>query len=490
MRKYISLLSIFFSFVFFSCSGDSARTGSSILGDDERIIVGCDTFATSTSLVSAGAIYTTPDSFLLGECDSRFGTIHADILAQFACPVGFSFPDNAVVDSAYLFFYYDSWFGDGLSPLEVSIYQIDKKPLDYNGAYPHDIDVEEFCTVSPENMVIDRQRIIVPARPTDSVVSGGTATPFVRLRLKDSFAKELFSRRNFSSLETFTKEFKGLYISSGFGSANLLHVDEINIALYYHFTYNKAGRDTVVNDIKGYYANSEVRQVNRYLYFNEDIGKLRQDSDSVCYIVSPANLYTRVSIPIKKMAKSITRKMLYADINGDTLTKRPYVNKAELTIQVLNHYDGVSRKTRDDWAQPAEVMMLIKENNVVDFFSHHNLPSDTGAILGFLTERKIEDERSEYYYSYDLASMLTTAIRDIQKEAVDTAGSNIPDNLDMLLIPVTVDYGTTTSSYYSYTASSTNISAINYEQTVSATVIRSAKNEDDPLDIEVVFSGF
>ena len=490
MKRYLGLFSIFFLVCFFSCSGDSTGTGSSLLGDDERILVGCDTFPTSTAIVTAGSIYSTPDSFLLGECDSRFGTIHADILTQFTCPVGFSFPETAVVDSAYLFFYYDSWYGDGMSPLEVSIYEIDKQPLDYNGVYPHNIDVEEFCTISDDNMVIDRQRIIVPARPTDSVQSGSTYTPYVRIRLKDSFAQGLFNNNDYSSLEDFTKAFKGLYISSGFGSANLLHVNDINIALYYHFTYNKAGRDTVVNDIKGYYANSEVRQINRYLYYNEDLASLRSDSDSVCYIVSPANLYTRVSIPIKEMATSITFQMLYADQDGDILTKRPYINKAELTIPVLNHYDGVSRKKRDDWAQPAEVMMLIKENNVEDFFSHHDLPSDTSAILGFLTTETDDQGVSKYYYSYDLSTLLTTAIRDIQKDAVDTLIHEIPDNLDMLLIPVTVDYGTTSSSYYSYTTSSTSISAVNYEQTVSATVIRSAKNADDPLDIEVVFSGF
>ena len=491
MKRIIYLITLLSSFVFLSCSGDSSKTGSSLLSDEDRIIVGCDTFSTSTSVVSAQAIYSTPDSFLLGECDSRFGTIHADILAQFTCPVGFTFPENAVVDSACLFFYYDSWFGDGNSPLALSIYRIDKQPLSYNTSYAHDIDVNDFCTVSDENMVIERQRIIVPARPTDSISTGNnTYTPYVKLKLKDSFAKELFSYKDFSSLEAFTKAFKGLYIASGFGSANLLHVNELNIALYYHFSYNKAGKDTVVNDIKGYYANSEVRQVNRYIYYNEDIEQLRRDSDSVCYIVSPANIYTRVSIPIKQMAKSITFKMLYATAGGDTLTKRPYINKAELVIRVLNQHDGVSKKTRDDWAQPANVMMLIKENNLTDFFAHNRLPSDTSAILGFLTKEVDGENNTSYYYTYDIATLLTTTIRDIQKEAIDTAGSNIPDRLDMLLIPVTVDYGTTSSSYYSYTASSTSISAIKYEQTVSATVIQSAKNTDDPLDIEVVFSGF
>ena len=483
---------LYFVLAFASCKNDSNTTGGSLLSDQDRIIVGCDTFSTSSSIIEAFDIYTTPDSFLLGECDSRFGTIHADILAQFACPVGFVFPENAVVDSAYLFFYYSSWFGDGYSPLTLSIYRMDKNTLDYNSDYSHDIDVEDYVTLSDDNMVIDRIRVIVPAEPTDSVYlsSTGSYEPFVKMRLKDDIAKELFNSDNFTNIETFTQAFKGLYIQSDFGSANLLHIEDINIALYYHFTYEKNGRDTTVNDTKGFYANSEVRQVNRYIYLNIPMESLRADSDSVCYIVAPANIYTRISLPIRNMAQHITDQMKYVSAAGDTMVKRPYVNMANLDIEVLNHYDGYSRKTRDDWAQPAEYMLLIKEDAVDRFFSHNELPSDTCAILSPLVTVDDGTGVSTYGYSYDLAGLLTNAIRKIQEEKEKDETADLQDDLNMVLVPVSVKTSTSSSSYYSYTTSSANISSVKQEQTVSATVIRASQNEDDPLDIEVVFSGF
>ena len=174
-----------FATLFWSCKSDSLTVGQSLLNEQDRIIVGCDTFPTTTSLVVASDIYTTPDSFLLGECDSRFGTVHADILAQFTCPVGFTYPEGAVVDSACLFFFYNSWFGDGNSPLSLSVYTIDKQALDYNTAYSHNINVDEYVSLTEDNMVIERQRIIVPAKKTDSAYNSTTQTylPFVRLRL-------------------------------------------------------------------------------------------------------------------------------------------------------------------------------------------------------------------------------------------------------------------------------------------------------------------
>lgn len=459
-----------------SCSGDVTNAGESILTEEDFIIVGCDTFATHSSITQAHAIYSTPDSFLLGECDSRFGTIHADILAQFTCPVGFEYPEGSVVDSVCLFFYYTSWHGDGNTPMSLSIYEVDKQSLSYASAYSHDINVEDYCTIDPSNMVLARQRVLSAATPTDSVYNSSIRRyiPYVRMRLTDDFAQRFFAKKDFSSLQNYTKDFKGLYLQSDFGSATLLHVSNINMAVYYHFSYSKQGVDTVVSDVKGFYANNEVRQVNRYIYLNEDIESLKADSNSVNYIVSPANLYTRISLPVREMSQSII------DSIGN---KRPYINKAELALEVLNVYDGTGKETYNDWAQPSVNMLLIKESAVDRFFSNNELPSDTCAILGTLSSYSDGNDSTRYFYTYDIADLLTKTIRSI--EANDTT---IEDNLNMLLVPVSVATTTSSSSYYS--SGTTSISAVKHEQTVTATVIRSAQNAEKPLSLEVVYSGF
>lgn len=469
-----SLLTFFATMV--SCSGDTGLAGESLLSEQDRIIVGCDTFSMHSSLCEARQIYSTPDSFLLGECDSRFGTIHADILAQFTCPIGFEYPANAEVDSVCLFFYYTSWFGDANTPMSLSIYEIDKQSLAYTEPYAHDVNIEDFCTVEASNMVLARERILVAGHPTDSVYNSYTNTylPYVRMRLMDEFAQRFFAKQDFTSLAGFTNDFKGLYIQSNFGSATLLHVSDINLGVYYHFSYEKQGRDTVVSDIKGFYANREVRQVNRYIYLNEDYEALRADSNSVNYIVSPANLYTRVSLPIAEISRNII---------GSIGEKRPYINKAEITLEVLNN-NGDAKKTRDDWAQPAKHMLLIKESAVDRFFSKHELPSDTCAILASLTSVTDGNDSTRTYYSYNLASLLTETIRQIEKD------STIEEDMNMLLIPVSVETGTTSSTYGSYNTSSSSIMGVKHEQTVTATVIRSAQDAEHPLSMEVVYSGF
>lgn len=504
-KKLIYFLLALVAAVVCSCSSDNASSGESLLDDRDRIVVGVDTFGTCsfthdvTLTPDSFPIYSTPDSFLLGECDSRFGTLHADILAQFACPEGFAYPQGAEVDSVCFFFYYGSWFGDGYSPMSIDIYPLNKV-LYYDQPYSHNLDIDEYVDPSAPS-VLDRQRIIVAAEPTDSARDDQTGRyrSYVRCRLTDAFARKFFETRDFSSQEAFNSSFPGLYLKSNFGGATLLHVTDINLAVYYHYSYQKAGRDTVVTDVKGFYANSEVRQVNRYCYFTDtdteaagfDRASLLANQDKN-YIVAPANLYTRISFPLKEMAYDILSKLTYTreTANGvDTLRRRPYINKASIALEVLNYYDGTTPYTRYDWAQPAANMLLVKAESAQRFFRKHELPSDTCAILASVTAEKVAGTDSlRYFYSYDLSALLTEQLRKIEADTVA-----VPDSLSMILIPVSVtkqNVSNGNSYYYGYSSSSSAITAVKQEQIVSATEILSASNSKNPLSLEVVYSGF
>ena len=64
---------------------NSISAGASTLPEND-IRVMSDTFGVTSQLDSCIAISLTPDSFLLGECVTHFGTLQADILTQLACP--------------------------------------------------------------------------------------------------------------------------------------------------------------------------------------------------------------------------------------------------------------------------------------------------------------------------------------------------------------------------------------------------------------------
>ncbi len=447
------------------CKDDITNSGASILPPSDAIVVNVDTFGMSSVLTEAGVMYSSPDSLLLGEADNRFGTIHADILTQLTCPEGFRYPENAAVDSVCVFLTYQSWYGSGLSPLAVNLYEMDKATFVYSEAYETTLNLSDYWSGDESTRLLEDSKIVVAAHATDSSYLSTTDTYayHVRCRTTDSFAERFFGITDFSSQDAFDEQFKGLYITSTFGSSTVLYLQDISLAVYYHFTYDKAGRDTTVNAVKGFYSNSEVRKVNRIEYQNKAYEALLQNTDTN-FVVSPANMYTRLSIPMKKMSDDI-----FADL-GD---KRPYVNLAELNIEVLNVYKGqTADKTRDDWAQPSPYMMLLKESSADRFFNKREIPTDTCAIISALNSGVDEDGNTIYYYSYDLATLLTMQLRNKQDN----------DTLQMLLVPVSV---TTTS-----TSSSVVYSSAKLLHTITATALPSASNASCPMRLEVVCSGF
>lgn len=451
-----------------SCNENNSINGagaSTLPNDDIKVM--SDTFAVSSHLDSCVAISLTPDSFLLGECDTHFGTIKADILTQLACPEGFEYPnETAEIDSVCLYLYYNSWHGDGNSPLGITVYEMDKKTLKDNELYKSTLQISDYCSLNKSTNIATESKIIIPANYTDSSYSSKTEsyTPTIRIKLSDEFAQRFFKIKDFSSQKAFNELFKGLYIKTDFGASNLLYVSDITMTVFYHFTMQRPQmNDTAINDTRAFYANEEVRQVNRYTYPNRQtiLNKYSQIKDTN-YIVSPANIYTELSVRIDSIHNKINSKV------GDD-DYRVYVNKADLTVDVL-YSDSVTGRPRDSWDKPASYMMLIQKDNMSTFFSKNEMPSDSVAIIAALTASADSLDNVSYKYTYDLSTLLTHYIRN----------NNQVETISFVLVPVAVQTNSSTGA----------VQAVKPLQTISATRIRSSNNPDIPMNIEMVYSGF
>lgn len=463
-----------------NCSGDRHSTGESILSEEDKIQVKADTFGVASALDSCAAIALTPDSFLLGECETHFGAIKADILTQLACPEGFKYPNriaiapgdtmelNPVVDSVCLFLYYNTWYGDGNSPIGINVYEIDRQGLLANERYASNLQLSDYCSLDKSTCATTYSSIVVPSAPIDSSYSTELEKhiPMIRIKLSDDFAKRFFAIKDFSTQDIFNEQFKGLYICTDFGASNVLYVKDIAMTVYYHFTILRpTTTDSIIYDTKSFYANEEVRQVNRYVYPDREhvLQQYTQVKDTN-YIISPANICTNLTVRMDSIFNRIDEQL-----GNDSTLYSVYVNKANLVVDVL-YSETSSDRPRDAWDAPATYMMLIKENQLDSFFVKNQLPSDTCAIVATLSARVDSLDNVLYSYTYDLSTMLTQQLRS--KENVS--------ELRLALVPVSVTTNSSTST----------ITTIKQMQTISATRIRSANNSSDPMDIEMVYCSF
>ena len=459
-----------------SCKDDVSDAGQTALDKRDAIIVLADTFPLVSSVDSCDAIISQADSFLLGEIETDYGLVRASVMTQLACPEGYSYPENAVIDSVCLMMYYSSWVGDGYSPIALNAYLMDRATFSYSRAYPTNLNIADYC--SRTQSILKNHRIVVASEKLDSIQnSAGMYVPMLRMRLSDDFVNMFGAIRSFESQEKFNQQFKGLLLETSFGSSTVLNISDIALGVYYHFSYSKAGRDTTVNDMKAFYANSEVRTVNQITYRDkaEWVDAMKNDSATYNYIVAPAGVYTRMVFPMEQIVDSMCNKLAIDTMaDGTVLYKRPYVNLAQLKVEVTNVFDGTGKK-RNDWLQPAEYMLLVKENSMERFFANKELPSDTCALLSSLQKGVDSVGNAVYYYTYDLEDFLTNQLHHTY-DGLDT----LPSVLKMMLVPVTVSTGTSSSA-------TAVITAVKQQQTLSATQIRSASNG---MTLKLVYSGF
>jgi hypothetical protein len=344
---------------------------------------------------------------------------------------------------------------------------MDQNTLKDNLLYQSNIQLTDYCSLAASTYISDQSNIVIPATPVDSSYSSKSESyvPTIRIKLSDEFAKRFFKIKDFSSQKKFNELFKGLYICTDFGGSNVLYVTDITMTVFYHFTMQRPGmNDTIINDTRAFYANEEVRQVNRYSYPNrQSILTHYSQVNDTNYIVSPANIYTELSVRIDSIYERINQQI------GDTSQYRVYVNKADLNIDVL-YSDSATGRPRDRWDTPASHMMLIQKEEINKFFSKNEMPSDSVAIIAALTATSDTLGNINYKYTYDLSKLLTRQIRNkVQTEY-----------LNFVLVPVAVTSNTSTGS----------IQSIKPLQTISATLIRSANNQETPMDIEMVYAGF
>jgi len=473
MKSYPIFLILLLSIITYSCTDSLADLGKGIQPSSDAIEIGADTVHLSSSnlIIDSVEMSVNPDSFLLGTyINTKYGSTRADILAQIKSPVEFTFPKGAVADSAKVFMSYYSYFGDAYSPIEVSIYQMNKASFDYSTAYPTNINPADYTDVSDSKLFMGKKVVTArnASKPTTTITG-------VSIPLTTDFVKRFFPNTDTTSYysdSNFRKFFKGMYITTNYGSATMLNISQMDLLYYYHYTYTYKKADGVdtfrtVNNVLTFPANDEVRQVNRFSHY--DRNTVVQLDEKFNLIASPANMQANVTIPLKRIQQKL-------DANPKVNGKKQVINNA--VIQV----DAVVDETDDTLAMPAvKYLLLVKESIIspVDsFFMKKELPSDTRAIIGTYTRSEIGTTGTyKYYYSFNVAGLIANELKNNQA-AKQQDPTKYVESLKLRLIPVKVTYN---SSGY--------VTAVTHQNSLSGVKIKSGKNES-PMTLKMVYSGF
>lgn len=445
-KFFISGVLITLFFIGFSCT-EGQNIGGSIQPPGDIVSTDTTSFFLTTETVVVDSILYKNTTALLGEfTDAFFGTTKAEFLAQVYCPLNFSFDESIQrIDSAYLYLYYNDWFGDSLALMELSVYELTKS-LDHLKPYYTNINTDDYYDKS--NKI---GSVTYSAGEPFSDIETSSNYSSIRVSIDTAFAQAILreNRNNpqfFANSRIFSDSvLHGIAISPSFGNGNLIYIEHAEFEFCYQHSYTDTSGTLIDTTGASYFpVTKEVRQINKYEHPDLDGYLPLNSGDSLNYIFSPAGLFTRIVLPMDKIISKLEGKN---------------INSARIKAVVTNLDDS-------EWALlPPDNLLLLNEDDIHDFFAGY---SNADKLYSFLADYNRQND----LFSFDLSSFLQKTVRN------DSSSSFIPYN-NLLMVPVS-----------KVTLNSLSSTSLFLVQNIlpNAAKIRSARHPQKPMKLEIVYS--
>lgn len=410
------------------CNDDLSSIGTSIQPGDDTIAVYTDTFRIQASTVQLDSIYARSTKAQLGEIyDPLYGNLVSDYMCQFYCPNDFQFkykPYEGKIDSVEFRIYYQGsnkngvWIGDSLAPMRAEVFKI-TSPLQRN--FYTNIDPTRYCDMR-ESLGAQAYTAYNNSIP-DSIRKLDEFAPSVCIKMPTEFGQKFYDEtinhpETFKNQNAFNEFFPGLYVTTTFGSGNVLSVSSSVLHIFYKEALkNSKGEDSLVVRAESFTNTKEVIQLSRFK--NTDMSQLLQPNEEYAFFKTPAGVCTRISIPLQEITPVLKERI---------------VNNVPLNLKAM---------PQDEWRYaltPPSYLLILPEDSVKSFFEEGQLDNK---VTSFLSE--VYNPKTRTYSFPNLANLLK---HQMEKD---------PDkDLNLLLIPVDMT-STTNNGYYESTTVTTSI---------------------------------
>ena len=423
------------------CNDEISSIGITIQPGNDTISVFTDTFYMEAQTIKIDSIFARSTKAQLGELyDPLYGNLKSDFLCQFYSPEGFQFkhtPYNGKIDSVDFKLYYSSstnfngaWIGDSLAPMKAELFKV-TSPLQKKFYTNMDPLAYSDMQTSYGSRVYTAYNNEVP----DSLRALDTYSPNIRIIMPTEIGQRFYDEsvnhpETFKSQESFNAFWPGMYVTTTFGSGNILSISNSYMTIYYQYAVTgSAGQDSLVQGAEIFSTTKEVIQLSRFK--NTDLDQLLVPNEAYGYIKPPAGGCLPISCPIAQMSP---------------IMKDRIVNDFPLSLKAM---------PQEEWQYaltPPSYLMILPEDSVQTFFENAQVENNKTAFLS-----EAYDSSTRTYSFPNLATLI--------KYQID----NAPDQ-DVRLVVVPVERTTQTSN--SYYGSTTTTSAISHYMAPAGVKIR------------------
>ncbi len=462
-----------------SCDDTTDTIGTSLTDNLDVLKVSADTFfVTSRSLVADSVLARNTTGYLGKVRDPETGAyITGDFMSQFNTLEDYEFPSrdsivslidgDVVADSCDLRLYFDTFYGDSLATMNLTVYEM-AEPFSEGVNYYSNFDPIAEGMVREDGLRISKSYTLCDLTVDEDTRSDPDVyTPNIRIPLREPYTDRdgvtynnygtYVMRKYYEDPSNFRNSYAfihgvcpGFYfkMEEGLGSMAYVFVSQLNV----FFRYNS---DSTFVGTSRFSGTEEVLQATNVTNDAETIDRLA--SDGTCsYIKTPAGIFTELTLPVEDIVSGH---------ENDT------INTAKVVLQRINNSQH-GEYTLDI----PEMLMMIPKDSLYSFFENQDIIDYKKSFLASYS--------STYnHYSFNNISGMITYMDRARREglALDPGWEDAnPDWNKVVVMPVSVT-----------TNSSNQVIKVVHDMSLASTrLMGGPENGYEPIEISVIYSKF
>ena len=311
-----------------SCDETTETIGSSLTDNMDFLKITTDSFlVTSRSIIADSVLSRTATGYLGRIKDPETGAyVTGDFMVQFNSINSTAFPaqdsilsrinGEVVADSCIIGLYYSNFFGDSLSTMKLTAYEM-AKPLEENQLYYSNYDPFANGYIREDGIKIDKVFTLADQNVDDSLRTTSDFLPSIHLTLNDPYTDEegktynnfgtYVMRKYFENPNYFKNSYQfvhhvcpGFYVKIKDGTGAMAYVNISWMVIYFKIKDEDGNEEVGRTSFSG---TEEVLQTTRITNDQRSIERLASDN-SCTYIKSPAGIFTELTLPVDEIIMS------------------------------------------------------------------------------------------------------------------------------------------------------------------------------------------
>ena len=466
-----------------SCNEDTGVIGSSLTDEADKLDLSTGIYHATTRSILADSIYARNYDCYFGRVkDPETGTyVTSEFMAQFNMLENYKMPQKETIltkaedgdiaaDSCEIWLYFDKdlCYGDTLTPVKMSMLELDR-PMDDNMTYYSNYDPVKEGYIREGGLKHNLAFTLSNLTYTDSIRNLSGYTDIARIPLNDVYTDKsgkvynnygtYIMRSFYESPEYFKNSYTfinhmcpGFYFQFNDGLGVMAKLSNIEMRVFYHFkkdttTYYGAMRMA---------STPEVLQTTKVTNDKEGLKKLVAD-ESCTYLKTPAGIFTEMTLPVDDIMSSEHKSVSLLSVS--------------LTLRHINSTIPQNKYLLDE---PGSVLMVMKDS-LYSFFEKEKTYDYTSAFVA--------DLYSNSYSFSNIGNLINLMyLNKFVGELADPEWLQKHPNWNkVVIVPIA-------STSVTVTTSASVVYSLSNEMGLSSTQLEGGPNS--PIEVKVIYAKF